>query len=565
MTAINYTVSFSNANAHYAKVQLDFSSKGKEFVDFKVPVWTPGSYKVREFSNAFENVEAGDFKVDRLDKNTWRIHTQGAENVTLSYDVFCFVVSVRQSYVDQNYAFLHGVSAFGYIAGLEQEEIVIQLQPLDHWKNVEVALEQLKMKGWAFRADNYDLLADSPIALGNFETTDYQSGNVPHRVVMIGEGNYDLELIQKDFKKINDFQVDLMGDHPSKKYVHFIYNVDNGGGGLEHLNCQTSMISRFNYSDPNKYKSFLGLIAHEYFHLWNVKRIRPVELGPFDYDKEVYTEMLWIAEGITSYYDDFTLFKTGYYSQEEYLKIIASQINRYENTPGKAIMSLNQSSILAWIKSYMSKENSANTEVSYYNKGMIVATLLNLTLLEKTKGKKNLDDVMRRLYDNYKKTKAGFTFDQFLAICNDVAGSDLSPFFSTYLNSTSPFNYISIFSSFSIALNDENAEKTTAYSGASSKTENGKTIITSIRSNSPAEAAGLSVNDELIAANSWRINSTLEELEKRYAPNDVLDLTYARDGKIFTAQLNLIKSPIVNYEIKVQDSENKLLQCWLND
>ncbi len=563
MTATNYTVSFANANAHYAHVKLDFSSKGKEFVDFKVPVWTPGSYKVREFSNAFENVKAEGLNVERVDKNTWRIFTKGADNVSLTYDVFSFVVSVRQTYVDQNYAFLHGVSAFGYIAGLENEEILLQLEPLAHWKNVEVALEQLKMKGWAFRADNYDLLADSPIALGNFETTDYESGKVPHRVVMIGEGNYDLGQIKTDFKKLNDFQVELMGDHPSKKYVHFVYNVDNGGGGLEHLNCQTSMIPRWNYTDPAKYKSFLGLIAHEYFHLWNVKRIRPVELGPFDYDKEVYTDMLWVAEGITSYYDDFTLFKTGYYSEEEYLKIISWQINRFENTPGKDVMSLNESSKLAWVKSYMPKENSANTEVSYYNKGMLVATLLNLTILQKTAGKKSLDNVMRSLYARYKKSGTGFTFAEFLAICNKESGADLANFFELHLNSTQPLNYTETFAAFGLKLTDENSDKKNVYSGASSKTEGGKTILTTIKTGSPAEKAGLSINDEIVSINGWRLSGTLEETEKRFNVDEITEVSYARDGKMYTTELQFLSSPIGHYALSVADKENKLLKCWM--
>ena len=565
MVAINYTVSFPNAKAHYAHVKLDFSSKGKDYVDFKVPVWTPGSYKVREFSNAFENVEAGSFKVDRIDKNTWRIFSKGAENVSLTYDVYSFVVSVRQTYVDQNYAFLHGVSAFGYIVGLENEEILLQLEPLADWQNVEVALEQLKMKGWAFRAANYDLLADSPIALGNFETTDYESGKVPHRVVMIGEGNYNLEQIRTDFKKINDFQVAMMGDHPSKKYVHFVYNVDNGGGGLEHLNCQTSMLPRWNYADPTKYKSFLGLIAHEYFHLWNVKRIRPIELGPFDYNKEVYTDMLWIAEGITSYYDDFTLFKTGYYTEEEYLKIIAGQINRYENTPGKNVMSLSESSRLAWVKSYMPKENSVNTEVSYYNKGMIVATLLNLTIIKSTNGKKSLDNVMQSLYARYKKLGTGFTYEEFLAICNKEAGADLSSFFALHLNSTKPLDYNAVFSNFGLRLTDENSEKKSVYSGASSKLEGGKVLITSIKTDSPAEKAGLSINDEIVSINGWRLSIALEETEKRFNIDQKVELLYAREGKMYRSELQFANSPLVNFVLSAEDKQNNLLKCWFED
>jgi len=191
--ALDYTVSFDKVKSHYVTVDLTFDATGKDFVDFKVPVWTPGSYKVREFSNAFENVTAGDKEVTRINKNTWRIATSGASEVKLSYDVYSFTVSVRQSYADENYAFLHGVSAFGYLEGYEKEQITLSIVPYAGWNNVEVALPQTKAAGYVFTCDNYDLLADSPIALGNFDKTSYVSGKVPHTVVMIGEGNYDLD------------------------------------------------------------------------------------------------------------------------------------------------------------------------------------------------------------------------------------------------------------------------------------------------------------------------------------------------------------------------------------
>ena len=425
--SMNYTVNFDKVKSHYVSVEIEFETKGEEYVDFKVPVWTPGSYKIREFSNAYENVRAEDLKVERLDKNTWRIYSGSSSKISVSYDVYCFTVSVRQSYADEFYAYLHGVSAFGYIEGYTNEQILLTLNPNDNWSNVEVALPQTKATGFIFTCANYDLLADSPIAIGNFDVGIYESGNVPHKVVMIGEGNYNLDTIVSDFKKISDSQIEMMGDHPSQQYVHFVYNVGSGGGGLEHLNSQCSMFPRWSYSDSKKYTRFLGLIAHEYFHLWNVKRIRPKELGPFDYNKENYTDMLWIAEGVTSYYDDLTLYRIGKYSKEEYLKVIASQINRFENTPGKDVMTLAESSKLSWVKSYLPKEESLNTEISYYNKGMIAALMLDLEIRKSSN--KCLDDVMTTLYKRYKKNDVGISHNEFIKVCSDIAGKDMTYFF----------------------------------------------------------------------------------------------------------------------------------------
>ena len=562
--ALDYTVSFDKVKSHYVTVDLTFDATGKDFVDFKVPVWTPGSYKVREFSNAFENVTAGDKEVKRINKNTWRIATSGASEVKLSYDVYSFTVSVRQSYADENYAFLHGVSAFGYLEGYEKEQITLSIVPYAGWNNVEVALPQTKAAGYVFTCENYDLLADSPIALGNFDKTSYVSGKVPHTVVMIGEGNYDLETIREDFKKISDSQIAMMGDHPSDRYTHFVYNVGNGGGGLEHLNSQTSMMYRWGYTSKGRYRNFLGLIAHEYFHLWNVKRVRPIQLGPFDYDKEVYTDMLWIAEGITSYYDDKTLHRIGLYDDEEYLGILASQINRLENSPGKDIMSLAHSSMLAWVKAYLPTEESMNTTVSYYNKGMIAAAMLDLEI--RANGKKSLDDVMTTLYiDFYKKKGRGFTHEEFIAVCTELAGKNMKPFFEDVIFSTKPLDYESIFSQYGISITDKNADKTTPWSGVVSSHSNGKTTITNIYSKSPAVNAGLSVNDEIIAINGWRVDDKLENHDGKYGVNDGVEITYSRDGKLFTTTLTYAKSTQVAFELKKSETENELRKAWLGE
>ena len=563
-TALNYTVSFDNAKAHYVSVSIDFDTKDKSYVDFKVPVWTPGSYKVREFSNAFENVQAGDLEVSRIDKNTWRINTEGVKgNVKLTYEVYCFTVSVRQSYADENYAYLHGVSAFGYLDGFANEQIVLKINPYKGWNNVEVALPQTKAMGYVFTCDNYDLLADSPIAIGNFDVTSYTSGKVPHHIVMIGEGNYNLETVKEDFKKISDSQVKMMGDHPSQKYVHFVYNVGSGGGGLEHLNSQCSMINRWAYTNKEQYRRFLGLIAHEYFHLWNVKRIRPRELGPFDYDKENYTDMLWIAEGITSYYDDLTLYKLDMFTKEEYLKVISNQIDRYENTPGKNVMTLAESSQLAWVKSYLPKEESINTEISYYNKGMLAALLLDLEIRKGSK--KCLDDVMTTLYkEYYKKGNRGFTHDEFIITCNIVAGRDLTSFFKDMIFSTKPIDYKSVFSEYGIDIVNKNESSTSVWSGVISKVDNQKVVITNIYSNSPAVEAGLSVNDEIIAVNGWRLTDKLEGEDSKYADGDQIEITYERDHKLGTTSLKYSASPKVNYELTIADETNANLKAWLN-
>ena len=560
--AINYSVSFSKVKSHYVTVDIEFDATNKAYVDFKVPVWTPGSYKVREFSNAFENISANNLEIKRLNKNTWRIFTDGQSQVSLSYDVYCFTVSVRQSYADEYYAFLHGVSVFGYLEGYENEQILLTIYPNDNWANVEVSLPKIKSSKHSYRCSNYDLLGDSPIAIGNFDTIDYTSGDVIHKIVMIGEGNYDLNKVMEDFKKISDTQIEMMGSHPSSQYVHFIYNVSQGGGGLEHANSQTSMMPRWNYSNPNKYRSFLGLIAHEYFHLWNIKRIRPKELGPFDYDKEVYSEMLWIAEGITSYYDDITLLRMGAYSKEEYLKIITSQMSRLENSPGKTVMSLAHSSLLAWVKAYLPNEESSNKTISYYNKGMIVAVLLDMEI--RSTSNYSLDDVMRELYANfYLEKNRGFTYDEFVDVCSSIAGKDMSIFLNEIVYSLNPINY-DIFMKFGLDLTIDKSYSTKPWSGISTELNGNRIIVTNIISNSPGVESGLSVNDEIIALDDWRLKVKFEDYLSYYSIGERIKLVYSRDGKMQTTHLRLLSNPTINFNLSVAEETNKKLLSWLN-
>lgn len=560
--AINYSVSFSKVKSHYVTVDIEFDATNKAYVDFKVPVWTPGSYKVREFSNAFENISANNLEIKRLNKNTWRIFTDGQSQVSLSYDVYCFTVSVRQSYADEYYAFLHGVSVFGYLEGYENEQILLTIYPNDNWANVEVSLPKIKSSKHSYRCSNYDLLGDSPIAIGNFDTIDYTSGDVTHKIVMIGEGNYDLNKVMEDFKKISDTQIEMMGSHPSSQYVHFIYNVSQGGGGLEHANSQTSMMPRWNYSNPNKYRSFLGLIAHEYFHLWNIKRIRPKELGPFDYDKEVYSEMLWIAEGITSYYDDITLLRMGAYSKEEYLKIITSQMSRLENSPGKTVMSLAHSSLLAWVKAYLPNEESSNKTISYYNKGMIVAVLLDLEI--RSTSNYSLDDVMRKLYANfYLEKNRGFTYYEFVDVCSSIAGKDMSIFLNEIVYSLNPINY-DIFMKFGLDLAIDKSYSTKPWSGISTELNGNRIIVTNIISNSPGVESGLSVNDEIIALDDWRLKVKFEDYLSYYSIGELIKLVYSRDGKMQTTHLRLLSNPTINFNLSVAEETNKKLLSWLN-
>jgi predicted metalloprotease with PDZ domain len=565
MAETTYRVSFPDRNEHYVDVSIELQTRKSSTTTFSMPVWTPGSYKVREFSQNMEFVEALSEKGKKLkcyktSKNDWQVEHKAGEKIIYKYQVYAFVKSVRQSYVDQFYAFLHGVSVFAYAKDHENETIDLIIDVPSDWKTVQAALPMISQG--KYEVANYDLLADSPIALGNFDVGTYQSGNVEHRVVMIGPGNYNLETVVKDFKAICDVQYDMFKVNPAAPvYIHFIQNVVEGGGGLEHLNSQTSAFPRWSYQDENAYRKFLGLIAHEYFHLWNVKRIRPEALGPFDYDRENYTTFLWQAEGFTSYYDDHFIYRSGFFNEEQYLSAVEGQINRYESTPGKKVMSLNESSFDAWIKAYYPNENSSNTTVSYYNKGMLVALMLDFTIIKASKGDKNLDHVMRELMDQYTSNGQGYEAGELKELIEKVCGKNLDKFFDKYVNGTEEILWQDWFTDFGVVVEEKEQDLTT---GIDLSSQNGKLVVNKVLAESAGVEAGVSVNDEFLAIDGHRVQSEQHFIQvmKDGKSHEVL---ISRDGIIRTFSITAKKSSLKQFNLSwSEDAESSAYKSiWL--
>jgi predicted metalloprotease with PDZ domain len=354
-----------------------------------------------------------------------------------------------------------------------------------------------------------------------------------------------------------------VGVHPSKEYLFIVQNVEAGGGGLEHLNSTVVVMSRLNWKDEAKYKSFLGLCAHEYFHLWNVKRIRPVELGPFNYHEENYTEQLWVAEGVTSYYDELAMMRAGFVKPAQFLATLESYVNDLENRPGSRVQTLAQSSHDAWIKEYRPNENSKNTSISYYAKGLVVAALLDAKISTATQGKKNLDDLMRLLWKRYYTEKQrGFTVAEFEAAAAEVAGTDLKAFFDKHVRSLGTPEYQGIFSEAGLTVNIKTDQR--QISGMTTSAENGKTVVKFVESNTPAWNSGVNVNDELIALNGFRINNDADDLLKKLSFPGTSRLLISRGGIV--REIDFVFSTTGRYSLSLgfeKDKKSPALEKWL--
>jgi predicted metalloprotease with PDZ domain len=279
-------------------------------------------------------------------------------------------MSVRTSYIDEDQALLNLASVCAFIEGKEKTGIRCMVELPGSWNNIISHVDVIsseRIKGAPLETlltfENFDEMVDSPIQLGNFDIFNFNVNNVIHRVAMVGMHNANIDKLKVDMQNICQTMVNIIGEMPCKKYTFIIQNVETGGGGLEHKNGSTLMMTRFNYTNAQSYQGLLGLVAHEYFHLWNVKRIRPVALGPFDYNNENYTKSLWIAEGITSYFDELALMRAGYITKQDFLNTLASYINNHENRAGSKIATLHEMSWDAWIKEYRPNENSKNNSL----------------------------------------------------------------------------------------------------------------------------------------------------------------------------------------------------------
>jgi len=555
---ITYHLTFPEAQAHYVDVEMHITGLSQPVVDLKMPVWTPGSYLVREFSKNIESLtaEANGKSVTavKIRKNIWHINTQDASNLTVKYRVYAFEISVRTSFVDASHAFLSSPDIFLYPDGMLHQPATIHIAPYNGWKKVSTSLEPVNGDEFTLQSPNYDILFDSPIEVGNQDVFGFETGGVKYQVAMVGGGTYDKARLRKDLAKIIDEETAIYGENPNKHYTFIVHNYLRGGGGLEHLSSTVLGASRGAYATDNGYQNFLELAAHEHFHLWNVKRLRPIALGPFDYDNENYTTNLWIAEGFTAYYQNLIVRRTHLYDADNYLNILAADINTLENQPGAKVQSVADASFDAWIKAYRPNENSTNTTISYYNKGALIAMLLDLEIINDTKGAKSLDDVMHYMYHEYYKNKGrGYTDEEFKAGLELIAGKNLDDFYKNYITGLTPLDYNKYLRYAGYRLTDELADRNDPALGISTINANNKLVIATVVRGSAAWIDGLNVNDEITTVNGNHV-ANLDGLLDDKNPGDKVTFGISRDGLPMTITVTLTKSTRVKYIIDPLES-----------
>ncbi|MGB9611943.1 MAG: M61 family metallopeptidase, partial [Bryobacteraceae bacterium] len=458
--ALRYTLRFPQPHTHYVHVTATMPA-GREEVELYMPVWTPGSYLVREYSRFVEDFRAQDpqrrpLAWTKTRKNRWKVHAGGAPEITVSYRVYARDMAVQGNWVDASFAMLNGAPTFMTLAGAGRMRHEVRLELPPAWsKSISGMREGPAPHSWI--AEDYDELVDSPIYAGNAPIHEFTVAGKKHFLVNEGEGPWwDGPASARDVAKIVEIYDRMFGGLPYEKYVFF--NLLTGaGGGLEHRNSTWMNTSRWAYGntqetepgppDPSAPRvrrptrlGWLGLVSHEYFHLWNVKRLRPVELGPFDYENENYTRSLWLAEGVTSYYGPLALVRAKLSNERQFLQAMSQAIAQLQSTPGRLVTPVEQASFDAWIGLYRTTENSPNTTISYYTKGQVIGLLLDAKIRRLTQGRRSLDDLMRAAYERYSGPR-GYTPQEFRALASEIAGADLSDWFRRVLETTEELDY----------------------------------------------------------------------------------------------------------------------------
>ena len=540
---INYTVSMSKPWTHLLEVEMRLNwAQMPEKAEIKMPVWTPGSYLIREYARhvqdfAVKNSSGNALDWQKINKNSWQIETKSAKEIVVSYKVYANELTVRTNELNADHAFFNNAALLMFPKGELSVPSTIKVMPFGDWK-VATGLPKVEGQTNTFRAENFDVLYDSPFEVGNFTEVPFTVEGVPHRYVFEGDGNYNADKIAKDTAKIIEQSKAIFGDLPYKDYL-FIVNL-RGGGGLEHLNSTALQWQKFGFKPEARYKSFLNLVAHEYFHLWNVKRIRPDVLGPFDYENENYTKMLWVAEGGTAYYEGVLLRRADLISDQEMLDSKAKLIEQLQARPGRFETSLESASFDAWIKYYRQDENSVNNQISYYDKGEVVNFLLDIEIRSASGGAKSLDDVMRFLYDEFSKKNKNYTPADYQKISETMAGKSLDDFFKKYVRGTADIDYNATLNGIGVQLETGEEGLKQAFLGGTLAETDGKLTVRAVPADTPAYQFGLNVNDQIVAIDGNRASQTfLQSHLNGKKPGDKIKLTIFRFDELREIEVTL--------------------------
>ena len=594
MSLIRYRIAAQDPHAHIFEVLCTLDDPSAQGQRFRLPTWTPGSYLIREFARHVIDVRAesndGAVAMTKETKDTWRAAPCRGP-LTVIARIYAFDLSVRTAYLDSTRGYFNGASVFLYPVGRENDRCTlhIDLSPEDAkrgWRIATTLPRDDRSVDHHYIAANYDELIDHPVEISDFLSASFVAGGVQHDIALIGERNVDLDRLARDLALVCQKHIDLFGGPaPFERYLYLINAVAEGQGGLEHrsstsLLCRRNSLPTATMTQPNDdYVALLGLASHEYFHAWNVKRIKPAAFVTFDLSREAYTQQLWVFEGITSYYDDLALVRCGAITTAQYLEVIGRAITSLLRTPGRKVQSIADASFDAWIKYYRQDESTPNVGISYYLKGSLVALALDLTL--RAQGRTSLDAVTRILWQRYGETGIGVPEDGIDSIANELAGTDLHDFFARFVHGTEDPPLAELLQGCGVALHLR--ATIGALDRGGKPATNGRTVrctlgakltgdlkLQHVYSGGSAERAGLAPGDTLVAFDGLKASSEgLATLLERRAPGERIRVhAFRRDElRMFDVELDAVPLDTC-YLTLIEDATPQMLRRraeWLGE
>ena len=599
---IEYRIVPFNPRAHLYRVTLIVKKPDSQGQKLMLPAWIPGSYMIRDFARNILSISAScegrPVTLTKLDKHSWQADpVEGALAVTC--EIYAWDLSVRGAHLDRTHGFFNGTSVFLRVVGQEDVPVVVVMEPppaeeVSGWKLATSMLPRATdTHGFGvYEAPDYERLVDYPVEMGDFDEIDFMAAGVPHRMVLTGRLlNVDEDRLRRDLSAICSHHAEFFGELPIERYLFLTMVTGDGYGGLEHLDSTALMCKRDDLPFPEMgkasrdYRNFLGLCSHEYFHLWNVKRIRPRILKEADLSEEVHTQLLWAFEGITSYYDDLALVRSGCIDAESYLELMATTVTRVMRGKGRLRQSVAESSFDAWTRFYKQDENAPNAIVSYYSKGALAALGLDVTLRDATGDRVSLDDFMRRLWRKYGKTGIGVEETDLEGLAEELAGRGLKDFFDHVVHGTEDLPLDAWFESLGIGYRLRPARNLEDWGGSGRSTdEDGPRHVlgaryrqqgdfvelTQVYDEGPAQACGLSAGDRLVAIGGIQATANgLQKLLDRQPPGDAVEVQAFRRDELMRFMLPLRSPPADTCELwllpeqECTDAQLRRRKQWL--
>lgn len=568
--AVEYDVSLDRTQSQLVDITATFPNPSGQPLEVRMPTWRPGKYLILDHSGTIVELEARDasghvLRAHKTDKATWRIEPVEPGDIVVEYVIYANSLRDRTRHADDTHAFLSGSAVFLYADELRHLPIRVRVDAPERWQ-VATGLAPDPTEDGAWLAPDYDVLVDSPLEIGEHQLIGFSVDGTPHDIVIWGQAEADVEKLASDFAAIVRAQRDVFegpgGALPYQRYVFLVHSQPGIGGGTEHINSTIMHTRPSTFTSDSSYAGFLGLVSHEFFHTWNVKRLRPAGLTPYDYQKENYTDLLWVAEGTTSYYDDVTLVRAGLLDPEKYVAQMARTISRERRRPGYAVQSLADSSYDAWIKFNRSTPNDINTTVSFYTKGSLVSLMLDLEIRQRTDNRVSLDEVMRRLYREHPLENGGFTTEDMLGTLYDLSQTSFEAFFASYVSGTEPLDLERAFAAAGLAL-VEGERPEGSYLGISM----GGDTVRTVRADGPAFAAGVQVDDILETVNGDELEDGLDDLLEQTKPGTTLTLALTRWEQPREIRVVTAPRPVESWMLEYVDEptamQRAIYESWL--